>query len=75
MASLAEGASTISNALFSRDTKATMAACRAMGAELKESGSTIRMEGTHPRTPGGRGERRELRDDPQVHDLGVRRGT
>ena len=51
MASLSEGSSTISNALFSRDTKATMAACRSMGAELKESGSTIRVEGTLPRTP------------------------
>jgi len=51
MASLSEGSSTISNVLFSRDTKATMAACRSMGALLKESGSTIQVEGTLPRTP------------------------
>ncbi|MGA2666068.1 MAG: 3-phosphoshikimate 1-carboxyvinyltransferase [Nitrososphaerales archaeon] len=52
MASLAEGGeSTISNALFSRDTKATMAACRAMGATLAQSGSTLRVSGTRPRLP------------------------
>ncbi len=51
MASLAEGGSTISNALFSRDTRATMAACRSMGARLEESGLTIRVDGTAPRTP------------------------
>jgi 3-phosphoshikimate 1-carboxyvinyltransferase len=51
MASLAEGESTISNALFSRDTKATMAACRAMGAKCEQEGSTLRVSGTTPAAP------------------------
>jgi len=51
MASLAEGESTISNALFSRDTRATMAACRAMGARIDESGSTVRVGGAVPAAP------------------------
>ncbi len=51
MASLAEGESTISNVLFSRDTKATMAACRAMGAKCEQERSTLRVSGTIPATP------------------------
>jgi 3-phosphoshikimate 1-carboxyvinyltransferase len=51
MAGLSEGESTVRNALLSRDTKATIAACRAMGATLDESGSTIRISGTAPKTP------------------------
>lgn len=51
MASLAEGESTISNVLLSRDTKATISACRAMGASLDQEGSTIRIAGTAPKLP------------------------
>jgi 3-phosphoshikimate 1-carboxyvinyltransferase len=51
MASLADGESKISNALFSRDTKATMAACKAMGATLEQSDSTLRVTGGRPMTP------------------------
>ncbi len=51
MASLAEGASTVSNALVSRDTKATIEACRAMGATIDERGLTLRIVGTAPKTP------------------------
>ena len=51
MASLAEGESVVSNALLSRDTNATIAACRSMGARLEQSGSTLRIAGTRPMTP------------------------
>ena len=51
MASLTRGDSTVSNVLVSRDTKATMEACKSMGASLDESGATIRITGTAPRTP------------------------
>ncbi len=51
MASLSEDESTISNALVSRDTKATISACRAMGAALEQDGSTLRIMGTAPRLP------------------------
>ena len=51
MASLAEGRSTISNALYSRDTNATIAACRAMGAGVEQSGTTLTIDGTRPRLP------------------------
>ena len=51
MASLAEGESVVSNALVSRDTRATMEACRAMGASIEESGLTLQIAGTSPKTP------------------------
>jgi 3-phosphoshikimate 1-carboxyvinyltransferase len=51
MASLAEGESRVSNALFSRDTNATIAACEAMGAKLYRSDSTVKITGTLPMVP------------------------
>jgi 3-phosphoshikimate 1-carboxyvinyltransferase len=51
MASLAQGESKVSNALFSRDTKATIAACKAMGAKMEQSDSTLRITGTKPMIP------------------------
>jgi 3-phosphoshikimate 1-carboxyvinyltransferase len=51
MASLAEGESMVSNALLSRDTNATIAACRSMGAKLEQTGSALRISGTMPQTP------------------------
>ena len=51
MASLAGGESTVSNALLSRDTKATIDACRAMGAAVVGSDHTLRIAGTDPKTP------------------------
>ncbi len=51
MASLAEGTSRVSNALFSRDTNATMAACQAMGARMERSGSAVAITGTLPAVP------------------------
>jgi len=51
MASLAEGESKVSNVLFSRDTKATIAACKAMGATMEQSDSTLRINGTKPKLP------------------------
>ena len=51
MASLARGESTVSNALLSRDTKATVAACRAMGATIDQDEMTLKIRGTMPGTP------------------------
>lgn len=51
MASLADGESRVSNVLFSRDTKATMSACRSMGADLDDDGESLDVTGTRPRTP------------------------
>ncbi len=51
MASLSAGASRVSNPLISRDTLATLHACRAMGAKLEENGSFIRVVGSGPRAP------------------------
>lgn len=51
MASLCDGRSKVSNALFSRDTNATIAACRAMGATMEQSGDTLTITGTKPRIP------------------------
>jgi 3-phosphoshikimate 1-carboxyvinyltransferase len=51
MASLAAGRSRIKNPLFSRDTNATISACRAIGAKVDEVGSSVVIEGTEPRTP------------------------
>jgi 3-phosphoshikimate 1-carboxyvinyltransferase len=53
MAGLAEGESTISNALLSRDTKATIEACRAMGATVDERDLVLKIAGTTPETPDG----------------------
>lgn len=51
MASLAEGESKVSNVLLSRDTKATISACVAMGARLEQDGSSLRITGTRPMVP------------------------
>lgn len=51
LASLAPGVSRISNPLLSRDTLATFAACKAMGATLEESHSTLAVSGCRPTTP------------------------
>ncbi len=45
LASLARGESRITNALLSADTRATLAACRAMGAEITEDGDGFRISG------------------------------
>jgi 3-phosphoshikimate 1-carboxyvinyltransferase len=49
MASLSAGAGKVFNPLISRDTLATISACRAMGAELDDNSSFIRVFGTEPR--------------------------
>jgi 3-phosphoshikimate 1-carboxyvinyltransferase len=49
MASLSAGASGVSNPLISRDTLATIDACRAMGARLDENPSLIMVSGSEPR--------------------------
>ena len=51
MASLAQGESVVSNVLISRDTKATIQACKAMGATIGERDLTLTIEGTSPKTP------------------------
>ncbi len=51
LASLAEGESHLSSVLFSRDTKATISACAAMGARITASGDGLRIEGVKPRAP------------------------
>lgn len=48
MASLSEGASKVFNPLVSRDTLATISACRAMGAKLDENSSSIKVTGSKP---------------------------
>ena len=45
MASLAAKTSTITNALLARDTLATLACCRAIGAEIKHKGATVEVRG------------------------------
>ncbi len=45
LASLARGESRITNALLSADTRATLAACRAMGAEITEDRDGFRISG------------------------------
>jgi len=45
LASLAKGKSTIRNVLLSRDTIATISACKAFGAEINVDGSTVTVEG------------------------------
>lgn len=51
VASLAEGKSTITNALLARDTLATLAGCRALGAEIKHEGATVQVKGLHSFEP------------------------
>jgi 3-phosphoshikimate 1-carboxyvinyltransferase len=48
MASLADGESNVRNPLISRDTTATIEACRSMGATIEETQSGLRIEGTDP---------------------------
>ncbi len=45
LASLAKGKSIIRNVLFSRDTMATINACKALGAEINVDGLTVTVEG------------------------------
>jgi 3-phosphoshikimate 1-carboxyvinyltransferase len=51
MASLANGSSKINNALISRDTNATIAACKAIGAEIENNHSGLIVKGARPQTP------------------------
>ncbi len=51
LASMAKGESRISNALLSADTRATLAACRAMGAEIAEDGDAFRISGGRLHAP------------------------
>ena len=46
LASLAKGNSTIRNVLLSRDTIATMNACKVFGSKISTSGSTVNVEST-----------------------------
>lgn len=51
LASLARGKSIIRNVLLSRDTVATINACRAFGAKIAIEGSTLTVDGTGTITP------------------------
>ncbi|QQG48531.1 MAG: 3-phosphoshikimate 1-carboxyvinyltransferase [archaeon] len=51
MASLAEGQSRIAGPLLSRDTRATIGACAAMGARILDEDSLLEITGTAPRSP------------------------
>jgi 3-phosphoshikimate 1-carboxyvinyltransferase len=51
IASLAERQSTVTNALLARDTLATLAGCRALGAEIKLEGTTVKVKGMHAFDP------------------------
>jgi 3-phosphoshikimate 1-carboxyvinyltransferase len=53
IASLASGQSTITNALLARDTLATLACCRALGAEIesKREGRAVQISGRHSFEP------------------------
>ena len=46
LAALANGKSTLRNVLLSRDTLATVNACKAFGAKIEINGSTVTVEGT-----------------------------
>ncbi len=46
LATLANGKSTLENVLLSRDTLATVSACKAFGAKIKVNGSTVTVEST-----------------------------
>ncbi|MDG6902373.1 MAG: 3-phosphoshikimate 1-carboxyvinyltransferase [Nitrososphaerota archaeon] len=48
MAGLSRGRSRVDSPLLSRDTLATIEACRAMGAELEESGASLTISGSEP---------------------------
>lgn len=52
LASMADGTSRVSNALLSADTRATLAACRAMGAETSEEDGVWTICGGDLHTPG-----------------------
>lgn len=52
LASMADGTSLIRNALLSADTKATLGACRAMGAEVDCGDDGIRISGGDLHAPG-----------------------
>ena len=45
ISSLATRQSTITNALLARDTLATLAGCRALGAEIKHEDTTVQVKG------------------------------
>jgi 3-phosphoshikimate 1-carboxyvinyltransferase len=51
IASLAPRQSTITNALLARDTLATLAGCRALGAEIRHEGTTVQVKGRHSFNP------------------------
>lgn len=52
IASLAQGKpSTITNALLARDTLATLAGCRALGAEINHEGTTVKIRGLNSFEP------------------------
>lgn len=51
MASLSEGTSRVSNPLISRDTLATVRACRAMGARVEEDTGLVKVVGAEPGAP------------------------
>jgi len=51
IASLAERQSVITNALLGRDTLATLAGCRALGADIKHEGTTVQVKGSHSFEP------------------------
>lgn len=53
LASLAKGKSTIRNVLLSRDTLATINACRVFGAKITVDGSTVNVESTGNVSPIG----------------------
>lgn len=52
LASMADGTSRVSNALMSADTKATLAACVAMGAKVSEKDGVWTIEGGDLHAPG-----------------------
>jgi 3-phosphoshikimate 1-carboxyvinyltransferase len=51
IASLADGRSTITNALMARDTLATVAGCCALGAQIKSEGTTLWISGSDCHAP------------------------
>src|SRR5579885_1010773 len=51
IASIASGESIIRNPLLSRDTIATIEACRAFGAEIDTGGNFVKVKGTRPSVP------------------------
>ncbi|MDR2845697.1 MAG: 3-phosphoshikimate 1-carboxyvinyltransferase, partial [Candidatus Methanoplasma sp.] len=53
LAAMADGTSRISNALLSEDTKATLKASEAMGAEVERNGDTVTIKGGDLHAPTG----------------------